>query len=397
MLLELRPHQTKASEKLDNGKVLWGGTGSGKSIVAADYYMKREIPRDVVVITTAKKRDDLDWQRDFAGYGIGRDRNGTVGGVLRVDSWNNIGNYTDVRDAFFIFDEQRIVGSGAWSKSFLTIAKNNRWILLSATPGDTWLDYIPIFIANGFYKNRTDFCRQHVIWSPFSKFPKVERYTEVGTLVKLRNSILVEMPYLRHTTRHVKHIKVDYDKELFDKAVKERWNPYEDQPMRDVSELFRVMRKIANSDPSRAKTVRDLLNDHPRLIVFYNFNYELEQLKTIAADILSEESMKTFAVAEWNGHKHQPIPETDGWLYLVQYVAGAEGWNCISTNATCFYSLTYSYKNFHQAMGRTDRLNTPFLDQYYYVFVSNSLIDRAVLASLKAKQSFNEARFAKTL
>ena len=379
--MELYPHQKEALAKLHNGSILWGGVGTGKSRVSVEYYLLREAPKDVIVITTAKKRDSLDWDGEFARVGVGKAKNATVAGVLTVDSWNNIGKYEGVKDAFFLFDEQRLVGAGAWTKSFIKIARHNRWILLSATPGDTWLDYVPVFVANGFYKNRTEFKRTHVIYNSYSKFPKVDRYVGVGTLVRLRNSLLVEMPYDRHTRRFDKEVLVDYDEDLFEMVVKKRWHVYENRPLRDVTELFIVMRKVVNSHPSRIEAVQRLLTKHRKLIVFYNFDYELEMLRTLSDQVV---------IAEWNGHKHQALPVGDRWLYLVQYVAGAEGWNCTATDAMCFYSLTYSYKNFHQAHGRIDRLNTPFVNLFYYSLKSKSLIDLAVSKSLKAKKSFNE-------
>lgn len=385
--MDLFPHQEAAVEKLHNGSILWGGVGTGKSRVAVEYYMRNERPKNVYVITTAKKRDSLDWDGDFARSGIGKDVGATVGGRLTVDSWNNIEKYIGVEDAFFVFDEQRLVGSGKWSKSFIKIAKRNTWILLTATPGDTWLDYIPVFVANGFYKNRTAFKREHVVYNSFSKFPKVERYLGVGKLVKLRNSILVEMPYERHTIRKSKTLWCEHDKAMMHKALIDRWHVFEERPLRDVAELFLVMRKITNSHPSRLSTVRSLLLDHPRLIIFYNFDYELEILRELNDSV---------TVAEWNGHKHEEVPVGRSWVYLVQYVAGAEGWNCISTDTVVFYSLTYSYKNWHQAHGRIDRLNTPFTYLYYYVLKSKSAIDLAISKSLTSKRNFNESSFGVT-
>lgn len=383
----LYPHQEEAVEKLRNGSILWGGVGTGKSLVATIYYMKKECPRDVYVITTAKKRDALDWQKEFARFGIGREPEGTVGGVLTVDSWNNIGRYKDITGAFFIFDEQRIVGAGEWSSKFINISRANRWILLSATPGDTWLDYIPVFIANGYYKNRTEFKREHVVYKSYSKFPKVERYLGINRLVRQRNAILVEMPYLRHTTRNSIDILVDHDKELFEKVVKRKWNVYKSMPLKGVAELFSVMRKVVNSSPSRVETIRNLIQKHPRLVVFYNFDYEREALLSLASGI---------SMAEWTGHKHEPVPEGDSWIYLVQYMAGAEGWNCISTDAMIFYSLPYSYKLWEQAHGRIDRLNTPYTQLYYYTLLSDSLIDKAIVKCLRMKKSFNESSFTGT-
>lgn len=393
-MLDLYPHQEKAVGELHNGSILVGGVGTGKSRTAVAYYQKNERPKDVYVITTAKKRDSLDWQREFASIAVvevGSDLGDSPLGSLVVDSWNNISKYANVYGAFFIFDEQRLVGSGAWTKAFIKIAKRNRWILLSATPGDTWLDYIPVFIANGFYKNRTEFKREHVVYSPYSKFPKVERFIGVGKLSKLRNSILVDMPYVRHTVRKFRDVRVDYDKVLFHKAYIDRWHVFEERPLRDVAELFLVMRKIVNSDPSRLEAVRTILVDHPKLIIFYNFDYELEILRALAA---------TVPLAEWNGHKHEPIPEcvcntpgrdcTCQWVYLVQYLAGAEGWNCTETDTIVFYSLTYSYRQFHQAQGRIDRLDTSYVNLYYYILASNSFIDSAIRRSLTTKKNFNE-------
>lgn len=380
--VDLYPHQRAAVDKLQNGNVLWGGVGSGKSRAAVAYYLEREAPRDVYVVTTAKKRDSLDWEKEFVPYGVWKGP--TLAGKLTIDSWNNIKKYVNVYGAFFIFDEQRLVGSGAWVKAFLKIAKKNHWIILSATPGDTWMDYIPMFVANGFYKNKTHFVEDHVNYTYYGKFPKVDSYRDEGKLIRLRVKLLVHMPYTKHTTRKTETVLVEHDKKLMERLIKDRWHIYEDRPIRDVAELFYLMRKLVSSDPSRLKAVRDLMKKHPRIIIFYNFNHELEILRSLGDEV---------AIGEWNGHKHQEVPTGDRWLYLVQYVAGAEGWNCTSTDAMVFYSLTYSYKNWHQAHGRIDRLNTPFQTLFYYALMSKSVIDKAVMDALKSKKSFNEVKF----
>jgi hypothetical protein len=393
---------------MHNGCILTGDVGSGKSITAIAYFFTKVCggdlrinsfgtltpmskPKDLYIITTARKRDDLDWEEEALPFGLSKKFELSHSGAqLFVDSWNNIPNYQEVENAFFIFDEQRLVGSGAWVKAMLKIAKSNEWIMLSATPGDNWMDYCPVFIANGFYKNRTEFLRTHVVYNNFSKFPKIDRYVEQGRLLKYRRSILVEMPFERHTTRHVKNVLVSYDEEQFEMVAKKRWHIYEERPIKDVGELFIVMRKLVNSDPSRLKAVAKLYERHPRLIIFYNYNYELDKLRTLE-DILE------VPVAEWNGQKHEAIPEGDNWLYLVQYTAGAEGWNCVSTDATIFYSLNYSYKINHQAKGRIDRMNTKYTDLYYYILRSTSMIDNAIMKSITLKKNFNESQFYKSV
>lgn len=392
--MELMQHQKDAIRQLGNGKILYGSVGTGKSATVLGYYMEHEAPKDIYVITTAKKRDSLDWLGEAAKFAIGDTRDATIAGTINIDSWNNIGKYVDIDGAFFVFDEQRLVGRGAWVKSFLKIAKKNNWVLLSGTPGDNWLDYAPVFIANGWYKNITDFKRQHVLYEPYVKFPKVKGYLGQKKLERLRNDILVEMPYVKHTERVMNWMDVDYDRDLYNRIRKERWNFEENRPVKDVAELFRLLRRVVNTDPSRLNLVLKLLKTHPRLIIFYNFNYELDILRLLGGSFFNDGS---YEVAEWNGHRKDPVPESDRWVYLVQYVAGAEGWNCVSTDAMVLYSLTYSYKNFEQALGRIDRLNTPYSTLYYYLMLTNSDIDRSIRSALDSKQSFNERDFMRKL
>lgn len=403
MAINLYEHQKDAIGKLRSGSILVGGVGSGKSLTALAYYYTVECdgkiktngesgyspmkkPKDLYIITTARKRDTLEWERECAHFLLSTKKELSVGAQVFIDSWNNIHKYTHVKDAFFIFDEQRLVGNGVWVKSFLKIVKSNRWILLSATPGDTWMDYIPVFIANGWYKNRTEFIRRHVVYNNFSKFPKVDHFIEIGRLIKLREEVLIHMHYARRTIAHDKTLIVDFNKELFDKVMIKRWNIYDEKPIRDVAELCYVLRKIVNSDPSRIKILKDLLDKHPKIIVFYNFNYERNLLLALGEEI-------GIPTTQWNGFKHEEIPKTDKWMYIVQYAAGAEGWNCIETDTIVFFSQNYSYKATVQAAGRVDRLNTPFTDLYYYHLRSNSLIDLAIKKALTNKKSFNENRF----
>lgn len=305
-----------------------------------------------------------------------------------IDSWNNIKKYADVTNAFFIFDEQRVVGYGAWTKSFLKIAKYNDWILLSATPGDTWSDYIPVFIANGFYRNKTDFTREHVVYSRFSKFPKIDRYINTGRLIRLRNSILIDMDFSRKTIAHHEDVYVRYDTTKYKEVTRTRWDPYRDEPIQQASGLCYVLRRIVNESEYRQVALLELLEKTPRAIIFYNFDYELDILLHLH---LGDE----VEVAQWNGHKHQPVPDSEKWIYLVQYTAGAEGWNCIKTDTIIFFSQNYSYKIMQQASGRIDRLNTPFTDLYYYHLKSRSGIDLAISKALDAKKNFNEGKFVK--
>lgn len=384
MAVVLDDKQRLAVDQMKNGCILCGGVGSGKSRTALSYFYEKvcnrmATPIDLYIITPAKKRDSGEWEDEISMFSFG-DIN------ITIDSWNNIAKYLNVCGAFFMFDEQRVVGYGKWSKSFIQITKKNKWVMLSATPGDTWSDYIPVFIANGFYKNKSDFASKHIVYSRFTKYPKVEKYLNMGKLINLRQSILVNIDYVREVKRH--HITVisDYDKGLYKNIIRTRWNPYKDEPIQDASGLCYTLRCLVNSELDRIRVVKEIIEKHPTVIIFYNFDYELEILRDLGKELEIE-------TAEWNGHKHQPLPKSINWIYLVQYTAGAEGWNCITSNAMIFYSQNYSYKIMVQSAGRIDRRNSPYSDLYYYHVRSNSSIDIAIARALNRKKNFNEKGF----
>jgi len=399
-------HQREALSKLKSGSILVGGTGSGKSRTALAYFFVKECggsieifdlpeskfkpmtnPKDLYIITTAAKRDKREWEQEMIPFCLFKDKDKCVNHIsITIDSWNNIAKYVEVSDAFFIFDEQRVVGSGKWSKSFIKITKNNRWILLTATPGDTWSDYIPVFIANGFYKNRTQFCARHVVWSRYTTYPKIEKYIETDVLERHKKDIQVEMKVVKPTRPHRIDILTSYDKDKYSKIIKDRWNIFEDVPIENAPQYMTCIRRVVNSDISKLIELGKVLERHKKLIIFYNFDYELEMLREFGQGVKID-------IGEWNGHIHSKVPETDSWIYLVQYNAGAEGWNCVTTNTIVFFSLSYSYRMTHQAAGRIDRRNTEFKDLYYYYFYTDSSIDKAILKALQQKKDFNEKKF----
>lgn len=404
-VINLYDYQRDALRRMKNGCILCGGVGSGKSRTALAYYYIRndglleyedydteympmsDPPKDLYIITTARKRDTFEWEKELAPFLLSTNPELRLyNHKVVIDSWNNIKKYTSVQGAFFIFDEQRVVGYGTWSKSFIKIAKSNEWILLSATPGDTWSDYIPVFIANGFYKNKTEFVREHIVYCRSTRYPKIDRYLNTGRLIRLRNKILVNMDFKRQTISHHEDIIVAYDVAKYKDILRNRWNIWENRPIENAGEYCYCLRKLVNSDESRIVQVLEIFEKHPRVIIFYNFDYELEMLKSAYYGDGVE-------VAEWNGHKHQPLPTTDKWVYLVQYTSGAEGWNCITTDTIIFYSQNYSYKIMAQSSGRIDRLNTPYRDLYYYHLKSRSGIDLAIAKAVDNKKKFNETGF----
>ena len=407
-MVDLRKSQMEAVNKLRNGNILMGGVGSGKSRTGLAWWYFKECrgalpvngigktismktPKDLFIITTPRKRDELEWEGELVPFRISPNGKHNPQGVrVTIDSWNNIKKYIGCKNAVFLFDEQRVVGYGTWARSFLKICKNNQWILLSATPGDKWDDYIPVFIANGFYKNKTEFLRKHAVFNRYAKYPKIDRFTEESILLGYRNRILVKMDVDRQTVRHDHIVWVDYNADLVKTTItRNRWNPYKNEPIQDVSQYCAVLKKTIFSDRSRLEAVSKITLERDRTIIFYSFDFELENLRKLK-EMWNE---RGYSYAEWNGHLHQPIPDSDRWVYLVQYTSGAEAWNCTKTDTIIFYSQNYSYRTMEQARGRIDRINTKYRDLHYYILKSHSGLDNQIAKALSRKKKFNEAKY----
>lgn len=416
--IQLYDYQYNAVKRMHNGCILCGGVGTGKSRTALAYYyilcggevntdryVPMTKPMDLCIITTARKRDTLEWENELLVYGLSSvDPSISQCKVsVIVESWNNISKIekwlsqksckgvTNGRETFFIFDEQRVVGRGAWAKSFLKLTRNHPWILLSATPGDSWSDYVTVFIANGYFKSRSDFNDQCCVFVPGLTFPKIDHYVNIPMLNRMRDDILVTMDpseTYRHTTRHVETIPVDYDTRLYRELGRYRWDIFNNEPIENAAKMCYLWRRVVNEDTSRQAAVLEILEKHPRAIIFYNYDYELEIL-------LNLHYSDGTVIGQWNGHKHEPLPASDKWVYIVQYTAGSEGWNCTKTDTIIFFSQSYSYKVTEQSMGRIDRVNTPYDDLYYYILKSKSPIDLAIAHALSMKKDFNESAFVK--
>lgn len=400
MAIQLDAGQEWAVSRMHNGCIVNGSVGTGKSRTAIAYYFKfcggrikpyRKMtnPLNLYIITTAKKRDSGDWEKELAPFCLSLDEKSNLySNKVVIDSWNKIENYKKVTSSFFIFDEQKVSGGKKWSNVFIKIAKQNNWILLTATPGDCYKDYMSVFIANGFYNNKTHFNREHVLYNSYNKsYPEITGYVNTRKLDRLIERLLVDIPVDKHNERHEYYIYTDYDKAVYKDAQKRRWDIFKNEPMQSATDLCYVLRKIVNLDQDRQVKLLEIFEKHPKLIIFYNFDAEREILLNLYfGDDVS--------IGEWSGHAHTDIPDTDKWIYLVQYTAGAEGWNAITTDTIVFYSQTYSYKTLEQAMGRIDRRNTPFHDLHYYHLKSYAPIDLAISKALKEKKKFNEYQFA---
>lgn len=404
--VKLFPYQEDALKRMHNGCILCGGTGTGKSITSLAYIYTKElhgsiklngkgewkppkVNKDIYIITVASKRDKGEWEDELCRFGLSTDISRSVNGIkVTIDSWNRIQHYKKVYGAVFIFDEDKVTGSGKWAKTFLYISRRNRWIILSATPGDKMIEYLYVFLANGFYKNKQEFIAKHVIRKPYVPYFDIQDYIRKPVLEKHRREVLVIMKRDTDISIVNHNIVCDYDRKKYKDVWARRWDIYEQKPIEETGKLLSLIRRVVNEDPDRVLKLKSVLAHQAKVIIFYNYNFELEILRKVCSEL-------HFTIGEHNGQKHTEVPNTKKWVYICQYNSAGEGWNCVTTNQMIFYSLSYSYKAMKQAAGRINRINTSFKELHYYILQSKAPIDVAILRALSQKRDFNERAFGK--
>lgn len=135
----------------------------------------------------------------------------------------------------------------------------------------------------------------------------------------------------------------------------------------------------------RFKELLQSTND--RLIVFYNFNAELQELKKICKDLDKPTS-------EVNGHcKDLTAYETeDNSVTLIQYQAGAMGLNLQQANKIIYFTLTDKSELFEQSKKRIHRIGQD-KPCFYYILICKGSVEEVVLDTLKMRKDFTDELF----
>jgi len=130
------------------------------------------------------------------------------------------------------------------------------------------------------------------------------------------------------------------------------------------------------------------------IVVFYNFTKEKEDLIKVMKKLKKK-------IYEVSGQKSD-IPTKNDWsdiknsVTIVQYQAGSAGIELQYANVVVFYSLTYSYQDYEQALGRCYR-NGQDKKVTAYRFMAKDTIEMAIFGALRNKKDFNEKLFRKEI
>lgn len=144
-------------------------------------------------------------------------------------------------------------------------------------------------------------------------------------------------------------------------------------------------RQLCNSKDKQQAFI-DLINSiNDRVVVFYNFDSELDTLKTLVKDR---------PIAEVNGHTNteQIYHDNDNCVLFVQYQAGARGLNLQDGNKIIYYSLTLSSDLFEQSKKRIHRIGTKY-PCFYWILQTKDSVEESIYKSLNRQEDYNEELF----
>ena len=413
-MTELYDYQKKYCKDLPKNVIMTADCGLGKTAMSLVHYKAHSEYegnwKQLVVVAPASKVRSGDWDRDVREW-VPELLSQPMDNPFHVMSYERFVKAMDERKGYagydfhnvsFIFDEVHYVKNpkSKRSKAFVNAIKTaHQWIGLTATPmSNGWHDSANYAIATGLVKNKTEFYRLYVVTTMrvmgSRHFPMITGYQNIDSLKKWWSK--VSKPLSREGNVDLpqfidRWITVQVSAEAFQeqrRLIAERTLP--DGEMLDSHmKLLAALRR--NLVETRGDAIRNILNEtDENIVIFYELNAERDLVKKI----LKEKEYADRTLFEQNGHvKTLPVagapkPSKKAVL-LVQYRSGSAGLNLQYASVTVFMSPTYSYQDYHQARGRTDRVGQTKTPVFYHL-QSLSKTDRVIWDALKAKRDFSE-------
>lgn len=391
-MITLRSYQQDAVEALLNGKhIVVASCGVGKGFISLEWARGTK-KSNVLVITQASKVKSNDFVEEAK---LLDEKWYNSQSSFTVVSWNSLAKWLkehqseNFADYAIIADEiQRIKNySTGMGKSFLKIASHTKcWAGFTATPGESWIQMMPYFVACGFVKHKTDFTNKFCVTQSFKGYIEIIGYNHEEVLNKWWSGITYfpdtkEMEkQLPSETHKVVHFKAPTG---YAKVLKTKTRLDTDEFIDTSMAMCHYLRQLCCSK-EKVEWLKEFVESlDTSCVVFYTYIEEGEKIK---------EALKGVKIWEINGKKHDiPTADTIGKhdVVLAQWESGSASLNLQFMNYWVSFSPCYSLTTSCQSRGRIKRIGQT-KPMFYYYLKTDHTIENDIYKALKEKRDFSE-------
>lgn len=421
--MQLFPHQSKAlDETKDFNRVAYYlDMGLGKTFVGGE--KAKQLDKPLLVICQKSKIED--WVQhlvDIAGYdtfdltdkkemeffmqvlnGDPETANKTAG-VINYDLIFRRSYFAHITGFTLMLDESSIIQNETAKRSkFILKMQPENVILLSGTP--TAGKYEKLWSQLrllGWNISKDLFYKQYVEmeWiedhnSGF-RIPHVVGYKNVDRLKKklaehgaifMKSEEVFDLPEQTIIPVHSKAPK-EYRKFMRDEIIALDGREFIGDTILSKRIYARMICSYLNKE--RLADFKDLLQStEDRLIVFYNFNDELNTLQNIVFEM-----ERPFSVVNGETKDLTAYEEHGDSITFVQYQAGAMGLNLQKANKIIYFSLTDRSELFEQSKKRIHRIGQE-KPCFYYLMICPGTVEEDILHTLELRKDYTDELFKK--
>lgn len=305
-----------------------------------------------------------------------------------------------LREFTLILDESSLIKNASSNRTkFILKLRPDNVILLSGTPvGGKYEELLTQCKLLGWKITKKAFWERYINFIEIDmgnfKIPKVVGYKNVDELKdKLREygAVFQKTEDVFDLPEQIEQTVMVDNTASYKKFKKDRVITIDDRELLGDTSLTKMLylRQLASQyNSNKIGALKDILEStEDRVIIFYNFTAELDQMKKVCKELKKPISIINGKVKDLKNYDSK-----DNSVTLVQYQAGAMGLNLQKSNKVIYYSLPLASELFEQSKKRTHRIGQTRTCFYYYLITKGSL-EEEILNTLKMRKDYTDQLF----
>lgn len=321
-------------------------------------------------------------------------------GIINYELAYRRAELRQLKDFTMMLDESSMIKNETAKRTkFILSLKPSHTILLSGTPTDGKYEFLYSQLRLlGWKITKTAYYNRYIKTELRSyggpTFRVVTGYKNVSELkAKLKEygavfakaEEVIKLPEKKFIKEY-STVSSDYKKFMKDRVIK-----IDDKELTGDSTLSkRLYARMLCSAYSKDKISRliDLVNStSDRVIIFYNFNTELEALRKVLFD-------RPISIVNGQIKDLKAYENNDNSVTLIQYQAGAMGLNLQKANRIIYFSLPERSELFEQSKARICRIGQE-KQCYYHIMMCHKSVEEKIYECLLMRKDYTDELFRK--